>query len=90
MKKIINPRPLIDETLIKPFRDMEDVLSLSCVVGDAMERDNVMRPDIKPVSYTHLRERKGFEGNVRMAEKVNQENVAGYGAIEIMEKRMKQ
>ena len=37
-----------------------------------------------------LRERKGFEGNVRMAEKVNQENVAGYGAIEIMEKRMKQ
>ena len=50
MKKIINPRPLIDETLIKPFRDMEDVLSLSCVVGDAMERDNVMRPDIKPRS----------------------------------------
>ncbi|WP_343247213.1 RraA family protein [Diplocloster hominis] len=50
MKKIINPRPQIDETLIKPFRDMEDVLSLSCVVGDAMERDNVMRPDIKPRS----------------------------------------
>lgn len=41
---------MIDETLIKPFRDMEDVLSLSCVVGDAMERDNVMRPDIKPRS----------------------------------------
>ena len=50
MKKIINPRPLIVETLIKPFRDMVDVLSLSCVVGDAMERDNVMRPDIKPRS----------------------------------------
>lgn len=35
MKCIINPRPEIDENLIKPFREMEDVLSLSCVVGDA-------------------------------------------------------
>lgn len=48
MKKIINPRPNIDENLIKPFREMEDVLSLSCVVGDAMERNNVMRHDMKP------------------------------------------
>ena len=48
MKCIINPRPEIDENLIKPFREMEDVLSLSCVVGDAMERDNVMRHDMKP------------------------------------------
>lgn len=48
MKKIINARPAIDENLIKLYRDMEDVLSLSCVVTDAMERDNVMRPDMKP------------------------------------------
>ncbi|MDI3540873.1 4-hydroxy-4-methyl-2-oxoglutarate aldolase/4-carboxy-4-hydroxy-2-oxoadipate aldolase [Koleobacter methoxysyntrophicus] len=48
MKKIINPRPNIDENLIKPFREMEDVLSLSCVVGDAMERNNVMHHDMKP------------------------------------------
>ena len=48
MKCIINPRPEIDENLIKPFREMEDVLSLSCVVGDAMERDNVMRHHMKP------------------------------------------
>ncbi|MDF2889883.1 MAG: ribonuclease inhibitor RraA/dimethylmenaquinone methyltransferase [Clostridia bacterium] len=48
MKNIVNPRPNIDENLIKPFREMEDVLSLSCVVGDAMERDNVMRHDMKP------------------------------------------
>lgn len=48
MKKIINPRPNIDENLIRPFREMEDVLSLSCVVGDAMERNNVMRHDMKP------------------------------------------
>jgi len=48
MKKIMNPRPNIDESLIKPFRDMDDVLSLSCVVGDAMERSNVMRHDMKP------------------------------------------
>jgi regulator of RNase E activity RraA len=48
MKKIINARPNIDESLIKPFREMDDVMSLSCVVGDCMERDNVMRPDMKP------------------------------------------
>ncbi|WP_317855217.1 RraA family protein [Chakrabartyella piscis] len=48
MKKIINPRPEIDETLIKPYRDMEDVLSLSCIITDAMEREGVMRPDMKP------------------------------------------
>lgn len=48
MKKIIKPRPDIDESLIKPFRDMEDVYSISCVVGDAMERSNVMRNDMKP------------------------------------------
>lgn len=48
MKHIMNPRPAIEERLIKPFREMEDVYSLSCVVGDSMERDNVMRHDMKP------------------------------------------
>lgn len=48
MKNVVNPRPNIDENLMKPFREMEDVLSLSCVVGDAMERDNVMCHDMKP------------------------------------------
>ncbi len=48
MKKIINPRPQIDEAKIKPFRDMANVLSLSCVVGDAMQRNQVMRHDMKP------------------------------------------
>ncbi|WP_343247219.1 2-dehydro-3-deoxygalactonokinase [Diplocloster hominis] len=37
-----------------------------------------------------LREREGFRGTIRFAEKENQENVAGYGAIGIMEKRMTQ
>ncbi len=48
MKKIINPRPEIDENIIKPFREMDDVMSLSAVVSDACERDNTMRPDMKP------------------------------------------
>lgn len=48
MKCIVNPRPEIDENLIRPFREMEDVMSISCVVGDAMERDHVMRHDMKP------------------------------------------
>ena len=48
MKCIVNPRPNIDEALVRPFRELEDVLSASCVVGDAMSRDNVMRHDMKP------------------------------------------
>ncbi len=48
MKKIINERPVIDETLIKPFRAMDDVMSLSAVISDSMGRDCTMRPDMKP------------------------------------------
>ena len=48
MKKNILPRPFIDETLILPFREMSDVLSLSCVISDALERDQTMRYDMKP------------------------------------------
>ena len=48
MKKNILPRPFIDETLIHPFREMSDVLSLSCVISDALERDQTMRYDMKP------------------------------------------
>lgn len=48
MKHIVLPRPDVDEELIRPFREMREVLSLSCVVADAMERENVMRSCIKP------------------------------------------
>lgn len=48
MKKNILPRPFIDETLIHPFREMSDVLSLSCVISDALERDQTIRYDMKP------------------------------------------
>ena len=48
MKKIINARPEVDENLIKPYREMDDVMSLSAVISDACERDNTMRPDMKP------------------------------------------
>lgn len=48
MKKIINERPNIDENLIKPFREMDDVMSLSAVISDCMKRDSTMRPDMKP------------------------------------------
>ena len=50
MKCIMNPRPDIQEELIKPYKELEDVYSLSCVVGDAMEREQVMRHDMKPKS----------------------------------------
>ncbi len=46
--KIINPRPDIDENLIKPFRDLEDVMSLSAVISDCVDRDHTMKPYMKP------------------------------------------
>lgn len=50
MIKVVNPRKDVDESLIKPFRQMaeEGVMSLSCVVSDALEREQTMEPAIKP------------------------------------------
>lgn len=48
MKYVINPRPEIDESLIKPFRQMDDVLSLSCVISDAVNREQTMDYGMKP------------------------------------------
>lgn len=47
MSKIIHPRPDINEDMIAKFTAMKDVLSISCVMTDAQDRDNVMRSDIK-------------------------------------------
>lgn len=47
MKKVINDRPAVNEHLVEKYRAMIDVLSISCVVGDAQERDNVMHSAIK-------------------------------------------
>lgn len=48
MKMNIQPRPEIDEKLIAPYRAMADVLSISCVISDAVERECTMHPDMKP------------------------------------------
>ena len=48
MKYIINPRPDVDEALIKPYRDMDDVLSISCIISDALGREQTMDHEIKP------------------------------------------
>jgi regulator of RNase E activity RraA len=50
VKKVINPRPEVNQVLIEKFKEMEQVLSLSCVVGDAQERNQIMRSDMKPRS----------------------------------------
>ena len=47
MKKVINDHPEVNEHLVQQYRTMIDVLSISCVVGDAQERDNVMHNAIK-------------------------------------------
>lgn len=41
MKCIMNPRPDIQEELIKPYKEMEDVYSLSCVVGVIADYDSI-------------------------------------------------
>ena len=48
MKMNIQPRPEIDEKLIAPYREMDDVLSISCVISDAVERECTMDPEMKP------------------------------------------
>lgn len=47
MKNIIRPHANINQTIIDKFLAMKDVYSLSAIVSDAQERDNVMRHDIK-------------------------------------------
>jgi 3-hexulose-6-phosphate synthase/6-phospho-3-hexuloisomerase len=46
--KTVNPRPAIDESLIAPFRELYDVLSISCVISDSMDRANTMDCGIAP------------------------------------------
>jgi len=48
MKYIVKERPAVDEALVAPYRRMADVLSLSCVISDAMGRECTMDPEIKP------------------------------------------
>jgi len=47
MKKIIQEHAHIDQTIVDNFKAMSKVFSLSCVVADALQRDNVMRSDIR-------------------------------------------
>ena len=46
-KKIINPRPQVNEELIAKCAEMRDVLSVSAVFSDAFKRDGVMDHEIK-------------------------------------------
>jgi regulator of RNase E activity RraA len=52
MKKIVREHAAVDQALVDQFRAMHKVLSLSCVVADAQQRDNVMRSDIRLRSCT--------------------------------------
>lgn len=42
MKHVVCERPEIDEELIKKYQSLESVMSVSCVVGDCLERDGIM------------------------------------------------
>lgn len=48
MKKVINEHAIVNQEVMDKFLAMKDVYSLTAVVSDAQERDNVMRHDIKP------------------------------------------
>lgn len=47
MKHIVNNRPETDQTLIEKWQNLESVMSISCVVGDSLERDGIMHSDMK-------------------------------------------
>lgn len=47
MKKIVHERPSTDETLARKFAELRNVVSVSCVVGDALERDGIMDSGMK-------------------------------------------
>lgn len=47
MKNIVNEHVNVNQEVMDKFLEMQDVYSLSAVVSDAQERDNVMRHDIK-------------------------------------------
>lgn len=46
-KKIINPRPKINEALVKKCQEMTSVLSITAVFSDAQNREGVMDHEIK-------------------------------------------
>jgi 3-hexulose-6-phosphate synthase/6-phospho-3-hexuloisomerase len=46
MRKILNPHAKINKEILDRYLEMQDVLSLSAVVSDAQERNNVLRHDI--------------------------------------------
>ncbi|HWQ80083.1 MAG TPA: RraA family protein [Anaerovoracaceae bacterium] len=47
MKNIVKEHAYVNDALMDKFRSMRDVYSLSCILTDAQERDNVMRNNIK-------------------------------------------
>ena len=47
MKNIVHPRPELDAAVIEQFVSLRGVMSVSCVVGDSMERDGIMHSDMK-------------------------------------------
>ncbi|REE75449.1 regulator of RNase E activity RraA [Rhodococcus wratislaviensis] len=44
----VHPRPDTDAELVAQFQAMDSVMSLSCVVSDALVRSSTMRHDMKP------------------------------------------
>ncbi len=46
MKNIVKPHAPVDEAIMEKFRALRQVYSLSCILTDAQERDNVMRHTI--------------------------------------------
>lgn len=47
MKHIVKERPVLDKAVLAKFAELEKVMSVSCVVGDSMERDGIMHSCMK-------------------------------------------
>ncbi len=47
MKHIVNKRPEVNQELVEKYQKLENVMSISCVVGDCLERDGIMHSSMK-------------------------------------------
>lgn len=47
MKNIVHERPELKQEILNKFAGLKDVMSVSCVVGDCLERDGIMHSSMK-------------------------------------------
>jgi len=47
VKHVVKDRQILDQKILSKFAELEKVMSISCVVGDSLERDGIMHSSMK-------------------------------------------